>query len=189
MKRLPILVALALAFLVSKSQSAPDHENKMKPINVNIKTVNNKTVKAMLRGINDSLLLVSASRNGQQWQIPAENIQSFSIKRKNSVAKGALIGFGIGAATGIIVGLASGDDPTYDEPVYDPFSAIAVGISNSFAMTKEEKAVAGGIGFGLTGAIIGGITGALLKKKFIIGGRKETFRDLQSEIMDKLVRK
>ena len=189
MKRLPILVVLVLVFLVSKSQSDEVYAKKIKPFNVYIKTVDNKTIKASLRGINDSLLTVSASPRAQEWHIPAENIQSFSMKRKNSVARGALIGFGIGAATGIIVGLASGDDPTYDEPVYDPFSAIAVGISNSFAMTKGEKAIAGGIGLGLSGAIIGGITGALLKKKFIIGGRKETFRDLQSEIMNKLIRK
>ena len=189
MKRLPILVVLVLVFLVSKSQSDEGYAKKIKPFNAYIKTLDNKTVKATLRGINDSMLVVSVSQRGQQWHIPAENIQSFSIKRKSSVARGALIGFGIGAATGIIAGLASGDDPVYTEPVYDPFSAFAVSLSNAFAMTKGEKALAGGIGLGLSGAIIGGITGALVKKKFIIGGRKETFRDLQSEIMNKLVRK
>ncbi len=189
MKRLPILVVFSFVFLASKSQSDDGYAKKIKPYNAYVKTVGNKTVKATLRGINDSVLLVSLSQSGQQWQIPAENIQSFSIKRKNSFARGALIGFGIGAVTGIIAGLASGDDPVYNEPVYDPFSAIAVSLSNAFAMTKEEKAVSGGIGLGLSGAIIGGITGALLKKKFTIGGRRETFRDLQSEIMNKLVRK
>ena len=189
MKRLPILVVLVLAFLVSNSQSENSYEKRIKPFNAYIKTLDNKTVKASLRGVNDSVLLVSASQRGQQWQIPAENIQSFSIKRKNSVGRGALIGFAVGAATGILVGLASGNDPVYNEPVYDPFTAVAVGFHNMFAMTAGEKALAGGIGLGLSGAIIGGITGALVKKKFIIGGKKETFRDLQSEIMNKLVRK
>ena len=189
MKKLPILLVFVLAFLVSKSQSDDGYSKKIKPFNAYIKTVDNKTVKATLWGINDSLLMVSASLRGHQWQIPAENIQSFSIKRKNSAARGALIGFAIGAATGILVGLASGDDPVYNEPVYDPFTAVAVGLNNMFAMTAGEKALAGGIGLGLSGAIIGSITGALVKKKFIIGGRKETFRDLQSEIMNKLVRK
>jgi len=189
MKRLPILVVLVLVFLVSKSQSDEGYAKKIKPFNAYIKTLDNKTVKATLRGINDSMLVVSVSQRGQQWHIPAENIQSFSIKRKNSAARGALIGFAIGAATGILVGLASGDDPVYNEPVYDPFTAVAVGLNNMFAMTAGEKALAGGIGLGLSGAIIGSITGALVKKKFIIGGRKETFRDLQSEIMNKLVRK
>ncbi len=33
------------------------------------------------------------------------------------------------------------------------------------------------------GAIIGG----LLKKKFVIGGKKETYRDLQSELMQRVI--
>ena len=188
MKKLPFLVIYVLTFFVSKSQPENGSAKKVKPFNVYITTVDNKSITATLRGANDSLLLVTGSK-GIQWQIPAENIQSFSIKRKNSAARGALIGFAIGAATGILVGLASGDDPVYNEPVYDPFTAVAVGLNNMFAMTAGEKALAGGIGLGLSGAIIGSITGALVKKKFIIGGRKETFRDLQSEIMNKLVRK
>ena len=126
MKRLPILLVFVLAFLVSKSQSDDGYAKKIKPFNAYIKTVDNKTVKATLRGINDSLLMVSASLRGHQWQIPAENIQSFSIRRKNSVGKGALIGFGIGAVTGIISGLASGDDPVSNDAPDDFSSVLAL---------------------------------------------------------------
>src|SRR5262245_61825193 len=138
MKRLPFLIVFVTAFFVSKSQDISSGKT-IKPFNAYIKTVDNKKIKATLRGVNDSLLVVSISQRGQQYNIPAENIQSFSMKRKNSVGRGILIGFGIGAATGIIAGLASGDDPTYDEPVYDPFSAIVVGLNNAFAMTAQEK--------------------------------------------------
>ena len=88
-----------------------------------------------------------------------------------------------------VAGFASGDDPVYNEPVYDPFSAIVVSINNAFAMTAGEKALWGGIGLGASGAIVGTVVGALAKKKFIIGGKKEKFQDLQSKIMMKLVQK
>jgi len=173
-----------LTFFVSKSQPENGSAKKVKPFNVYITTVDNKSITATLRGANDSLLLVKGSK-GNQWQIPAENIQSFSIRRKNSVGKGALIGFGIGAVTGIISGLASGDDPVSND-VPDDFSSV---FSPSLNTTSVGKAATRGFGFGIGGAIIGGISGALMRKKFVIGGRKETFRDLQSEIMKKLVRK
>jgi len=173
-----------LTFFVSKSQPENGSAKKVKPFNVYITTVDNKSITATLRGANDSLLLVKGSK-GNQWQIPAENIQSFSIRRKNSVGKGALIGFGIGAVTGIISGLASRDDAVSND-VPDDFSSV---FSPSLNTTSVGKAATRGFGFGIGGAIIGGISGALMRKKFVIGGRKETFRDLQSEIMNKLVRK
>jgi hypothetical protein len=37
------------------------------------------------------------------------------------------------------------------------------------------------------GGIVGGVIGALAKKKFTIGGRKEKFHDLQGELMRRLV--
>jgi len=49
-------------------------------------------------------------------------------------------------------------------------------------MTAGEKAVGMGAVGALTGALIGGITGALLKKKFIIGGNKDIYHDSQAEL-------
>ena len=172
MKKLPFLVIYVLTFFVSKSQPENGSAKKVKPFNVYITTVDNKSITAALRSANDSLLLVTGSK-GNQWQIPAENIQSFSIRRKNSVGKGALIGFGIGAVTGIISGLASGDDPVSNDAP-DDFSSV---FSPSVNTTSVGKAATRGFGFGIGGAIIGGISGALMRKKFVIGGRKETFRD------------
>ena len=151
MKKLPFLVVFLSAFFVSESQLDKSSAKKVKPFKVYIKTVDNKTIKATLKGINDSSLVVSTPR-GKQWYIPAENIQSFSVKRKNSVGKGALTGFDMGGSGLGLVG--------------------AVG------------AVSGAI----SGAIIGGITGAIGKKKFTVDGRKETFCDLQSALMTKVVR-
>ena len=56
-------------------------------------------------------------------------------------------------------------------------------------MTAGQKAIAGGLGLGATGAIVGTIIGSIAKKKFTIGGKKEKFHDLQGELMTKLVKK
>lgn len=53
-------------------------------------------------------------------------------------------------------------------------------------MTAGEKAVAGGFLLGTGGALVGTITGVLARKNFIVDGKKERFRDLQSEIRMKL---
>ena len=188
MKKLSFLIAYLFTLFVSQAQSDTISVKKPKTYNVSIKTVNNKMIRGKFYAVNDSQLVLVKSNNNHQY-IPAENIRSFSAQRKNSALRGALIGFGIGAVTGIITGLASGDDPVYNEPVYDPFSAIVVGLNNAFAMTAQEKAVMGGLGLGISGAVIGAVVGAVAKKTFIIGGKKEKFRDLQSEIMMKLVRK
>ncbi|MEI9909239.1 MAG: hypothetical protein WDO71_06025 [Bacteroidota bacterium] len=149
-------------------------------------------IKGRLYAINDDQLVLLKSVNNQQY-IPVENIKSFSLRRKNSILKGALIGFGTGALTGIIMGLASGDDSVdeYPDASTDPWGIGTFGtaLNNAFALTAEEKALVGGIGMGASGAIIGTIIGAVAKKKFIIGGKKEKFRDLRAELMMKLVQK
>jgi hypothetical protein len=98
---------------------------------------------------------------------------------------------GIGVVTGVVIGYASGDDPVmqYPNPNTDPFliNTFFTTLNNSFAMTAGEKALGAGIGLGTSGAIIGAIIGAVAKKKFIIGGKKETYHDLQAELMRKLV--
>jgi hypothetical protein len=198
MKKLLFPIAFLLAALIASTQSDPEQPGKkQRPFVIRVTTNDSKAMTGLLRSINDSQLVLLRSLKPapspvsahDQFQIPAENIKSLTVRRKNSALKGALIGLGVGALTGIIVGLADGDDPVYTDPVYDPFSAIAVSISNSFAMTAGEKAVVGGLVLGAGGAIIGTIIGAVVKKKFIIGGKKEKFRDLQAELMMRLVQK
>jgi len=187
MKKLSFLIVCILTVFISQAQqdSTVPHY-KMKKYNVKVRTVDNKTMYGRFEAINDSQVLLIRSTNGIHT-IPAENIQSFTMKRKNSALKGALIGLGVGTLTGIIIGLASGDDPLMEPSPAD--FGITAALNNAFAMTAGEKAVAAGIGLGTTGAIVGAIIGAVAKKKFIIGGRKEKYRDLQAELMRKLVQK
>lgn len=191
MKKLLSLIACLFILVISKAQSDSVSPQKPRVFIASIKTMDKEIIRGRLVAINDSQLLLK-SFNGQQF-IPSENISSFTIKRKNSVLRGTLIGFGIGAVTGIIIGLASGDDPimSYPDPGNDPFGlgTFVAGIHNAFAMTAGQKAVAGGLFLGTSGAVVGAIIGAVAKKKFIIGGKKQKFHDLQGAVMMKLVRK
>ena len=191
MKKIFLVATCLMIIVASKAQTDSTSGKKQKTFFTSIATMDSKTIKGTLSSVNDSQLILKTYKN--QLTIPAENLKSFTVKRKNSALKGALIGFGIGAATGIIIGFASGNDPVmaYPSSDNDPFglASLGVALNNAFAMTAGEKALAGGIALGGTGAIIGTIIGAVAKKKFIIGGKKEKFHDLQGELMMKLVKK
>ena len=188
MKKLSFLAACLVILFASQAQTDSSiQKKKQKTFNVSLRTQENKTITGRLYAVTDSQLLLTKSLN-KQLTIPAENIRSFTIKRKNSALRGGLIGLGIGLVTGAIIGLVSGDDPVM-QPSAGDLWGISAGINNMFAMTAGEKAIVAGLTLGTSGAIIGGVIGALAKKKFTIGGKREKFRELQSEIMMKIIQK
>jgi hypothetical protein len=65
-----------------------------------------------------------------------------SIRQETKIRKSAGVGFLIGAGSGVLIGLASGDD----EPGW-------------FSFTAEEKAAMIGVGLGLTGGVVGLVIG------------------------------
>lgn len=121
------------------------------------------------------IIYKNTGSKGSPTRFLNEQIEILSLKKKNAGLTGALIGLGIGAATGAIIGFASGDDPVlpYDGSLGDIFS----GINNAFAFTAGEKAAVGALGLGLTGTLAGFIIGTVAKKKFIIGGSKEKMQE------------
>ena len=189
MKKLFLIAACSITIVFTQAQTDSATAKKQKIFITSVTTMDGKTLRGSLSAVSDTQLILKTYN--QQMVVPAENLKSFTMKRKHSALKGALIGFGVGAAAGIIIGLASGDDPVmaYPDPYDDPLllGSIGVAVNNAFAMTAGEKAITGGIGLGVTGAIVGTIIGAVAKKKFIIGGKKEKFHDLQGDIMKKLV--
>ena len=191
MKKLFLVAACSITIVFSQAQTDPATAKRQKVFNASVTTMDGKTLKGSLSAANDTQLILKT--NNQQMVVPGENLKSFTVKRKHSALRGALIGFGVGAAAGIIIGLASGNDPvmTYPNPNEDPLllGSMVVAMNNAFAMTAGQKAIAGGLGLGATGAIVGTIIGSIAKKKFTIGGKKEKFHDLQGELMTKLVKK
>jgi hypothetical protein len=111
-----------------------------------------------------------------------DQIDKFSLRKKNAGLKGALIGLGVGAATGAIIGLVSGDDPV--QPHRNSNNA---GTNFQFALvsTTGEKIAIGAIGLGLVGSITGLIIGNGFKKKFIIGGSTAKMPESHRLIMQK----
>ena len=191
MKKTFLIAACFVAITFSQAQTDSATQKRQKIFIASVTTMDSKFLTGSLAAVNDTQLILKTNSN--QLRVPAENVKSFTVKRKNSALRGALIGFGVGAAAGIIIGLASGSDPVmaYPNPNEDPIGlgTMVVAMNNAFAMTAGQKAVAAGLGLGATGAIVGTIIGAVAKKKFIIGGKKEKFHDLQGDLMKRLVNK
>ena len=185
MKKLSLLTVVLFTFFVSQAQSdSITVQNKQKSFIASVRTLDGKTIKGRLSVVNDSELVLTKAYTyfSNQYEVsprqyvPAENIRSFSLIRKNSLLKGALIGLGAGAFTGMCIGWISGDDP------YKP------GFSGIFSMSAREKAALYGEASGVGGAIVGTIIGAAVKTKFTINGKKEKLHDLQPKIRIKLAK-
>lgn len=138
-----------------------------------------------LQNINDSTLSLATAPysygetvNGRR--IPYPDIASMTIKRKGSATRGIIIGALSGFLMGIIIGYASGDDPRV------PASEDFFGFSNMFRLSAEQKAIGGGILLAGAGGVVGGVTGALIKKKFIINGRKENFEEMRMQTIESI---
>ena len=170
---------------------------KIVPYHATIRTMDGFKTKGWLYKIDDNNIyllpskkikpadLKSTDMNISAMTYDISRINTISTQKKNAGLKGALIGLGAGALTGVIVGFASGDDPL--TPYTGTFADVFIALGNSFAMTAEEKAIADGIALGLTGAITGFVIGKLAKKKLIIGGKKEVYKDLQGDLMKRLI--
>ena len=103
-------------------------------------------------------------------EINFQHISEMSLKRNHAAGRGAWKGAVIGVLTGVIAGFVEGDDPPEDW----------------FGMTAGEKALMySGLG-AAAGTGIGALIGALAKKRFIIGGRKEKFDEMKANVLTKV---
>ena len=108
--------------------------------------------------VNQAPLKYGESGKGKLIQYP--DISSMTIKRKGNAVRGIIIGALSGFLIGTIIGYASGDDPPI--PANEDFFGIG------------------------TGAAVGGVTGALVKKKFTINGKKENFEAMRMQTLEKI---
>ncbi len=174
---------------------------KFVPSIATIKTLDGKTVKGWFYKMNDeNVYLLPVKRNKKYFRsseflspdanaggfnVQVSQINIIALQKKNAGLKGALLGLGAGVITGAIIGFAEGDDPI--TPYTGTWGDIFIGLGNALAMTAGEKALMYGAMVGLTGSLTGFIIGKLAKKKFIIGGKKDTYRDMQGELMKRLI--
>jgi hypothetical protein len=107
-------------------------------------------IKAELLAVKGRNLILMDTLTSSEIVIGIDQARSIKIVKKSKLFQGLGLGLLAGGAGGAGIGLLSGDDE-----------------GGWFALTAEEKALAGGIFFGALGAALGGISG-------IIGGMDES---------------
>jgi hypothetical protein len=73
---------------LSKAQTDSAAEKKQRVFIASVTTMDDKSLKASLSAVNDTQLILRT--NHHQLTVPAENVKSFTMKRKNSVSKGCI---------------------------------------------------------------------------------------------------
>ena len=198
MKKIILVLLAASTMYASKAQQdSTMTEKRPIPSMARVKTTDGKVLKGWLYNINDSqvVLLDKIIRYPKipDWgkamplyPVRADQIESMSLRKKNSVSKGFWIGLGTGILTGAVIGFISGDDPPCD-PNEPDFIGLGYALCSAFRQTAFEKALTGAVGLGTVGGLTGIILGSVIKKKFIIGGKKQKFRDLDAELRQRLL--
>ena len=70
-----------------------------------------KRLTGTLVGLDETAITLATSRTGFPVVLPRQNLSMLELSlRRSQRWKGALIGAGVGAVTGVLIGLASGDD-------------------------------------------------------------------------------
>lgn len=198
----PMLSLLFWLFFlqVHAQDSIPKRLLKFKISVTGMRTIQN----GYLGLINDSTLYVSntqvainqPAQDVSRWTaIDYNQIRWVHLKRKGSVGRGILIGAISGLAAGAIAGLVSGDDPpcqqnyssySYYSPLNNVFAGLSYSMCSAFRISAGEKALIGGTMGMVTGGLIGGILGAVARKKFTINGSKEKFNAMQLTVLERV---
>lgn len=147
-------------------------ETKLKKMKVIIVDTSGIRSTGYLSGFSDSTIKLSAAvtkPGTSTFNYNYANIGDITIKRKGSVPKGILIGALTGALIGVAAGFIEGDD----KEGWIMFSAA-------------DKALIYGVFGGGIGAGAGAIGGAIVRKKFIIGGNKQKFNLMKISVLDKV---
>jgi len=192
-------ITFFFAFSIFSQTDSTAPAKKTVPSIATIKTLDGKKVKGWFYKMNDeNIYLLPVSRNKKyfrsseflapdlnagNYNIQVSQINTIALQKKNAGLKGALLGLGAGVITGAIIGFAEGDDPI--TPYTGTWGDLFIGLGNAFAMTAGEKAVMYGAMVGIMGSLTGFIISKVARKKFIIGGQKNTYRDLQGDLVNR----
>jgi len=186
------LKLIFLLFLSAALQHADAQDSARMPakISFRIKVTDAayEETKGWLANINDSAVMISNRTinfsNMRKTKIEVQTfdyrqIKTLQLKSKNGAGRGALYGAISGLVIGVAAGFIAGDDP------HVPASQDLFGLGEAFRMTAGDKALVGGIAGAAIGSGLGAIVGALVKKTFIIDGKKEKFDEMRLNVLDK----
>ena len=173
-----------ILLLVSAETAVGQHQLNTRPYQVWVDRTGGTMVTGILNQVaQDHIQIIPGFYSDQvksldtpHLNIPSQEIQQLRLRRKGRVGRGILLGAAAGVITGVIIGLASGDDPDCE---YDPNSLfLPVHFVGAFceatSMTAGQKAILAGTGLGLAGGLVGGIIGSI-KIKIPINGSQNIF--------------
>jgi hypothetical protein len=137
--RLATAVAVVLSFVVSSPAKEKEHGAELL-----IQTKDGRTVKAELLAVKGRDLIMRDSSAISEVIVGIDEARSIKVIKKSKFFQGLGWGLLVGGGGGAGIGFLSGDDK-----------------GGWFALTAEEKALAGGIFFGALGSALGGIYGII----------------------------
>jgi hypothetical protein len=151
-----IVLALLLSAVPGRADSAADNELPAIPVGTRVRLhapeVDKRAVIGSLLATSDRDLIVFPEGRNDPIVIPRDTVRALDVSQGlKSKRKGALIGAGIGATAGALLGVAAATSSCEPGSALEAF-ACAV-IRDSFREPKTSL-VLGGVGLGL-GALIG----------------------------------
>ncbi len=121
------------------------------------------TIDGAYAGVRGDTLFLSVAGASAPWAIAATSVAKLEVRTKRPGVRGALIGAGIGAAGGALLGLGAEAFADANEPMAPVYGAVAGGLMGALA-GRGGKTVAlwSSVGF-LGGALVGGAVGAVIQ--------------------------
>jgi len=159
--QLVTLLSLLLLFSIGLNAQKLKNKNKVHKVWVS-KVDNSKIIKGLLYEVNDESLKI-IDNHSVEISIDASNIRLIKIRRKGKIGNGVLIGTSAGFATGLIIGVVSGDSP--DQTIGSIFGAEII----VEGATAGEKALGMGILMAVGGSGVGAIIASKKETIFING--------------------
>ncbi len=117
-----------------------------------------KTKGYLLETKDNYISIMNYSSDGGSEQVDIGNIKKIKIRKKGKPLKGIVYGMFIGFSTGMLLGIASGDDN-----------------SGNFSLSAADKGFIIGTLFTIPGAIVGAIVGHRMNVKIPIKGNKDSY--------------
>lgn len=165
MKKCISLFLVFFSFVLSGNLYA-----KKKGAELIVQKIVGQQVRGELITVKENSLLLLDSESGADVSVDIREIKLIEIVKKSKSLAWGGIGLVSGAVIGALTGYLQGDDPSgmitgFGPPM--PFPGL---------FTADEKALYGGIGWGILGGAIGGIGGAIAgaDKTIQIEGKSET---------------
>lgn len=166
------VIATAILFAFMGIPTVQSQDGKVKVHRAWIQKMDDSRVKGYLARLDSTevvLFVGPLKKSVDTLRVRSSEIKTLKIRRKGSVLKGAAIGALTGALLGTGIGFFDGDD------------TCRRGEWCLFTFTAEEKAVALGTFLGVTGGIVGALTGTR-REKYTIDGDLNKYYQLLAKL-------